>query len=106
MFPVAYMSEPGFWTMNEAEDAGLRTYLHKGGFIIFDDFRGNHIAQPRGQMRQVLPGRAVPEARRDASDLPLVLRDQRARSSVRLLRDGGRHRVAAASSKTTTRESD
>jgi hypothetical protein len=54
-FPIAYMSEPGFWTMSEAEAAGLRAYLLKGGFIIFDDFRGNHIENLFAQMRQVLP---------------------------------------------------
>jgi hypothetical protein len=37
-FPVAYLSEPGFWYPNEAEVLGLRTYLHKGGFLIVDDF--------------------------------------------------------------------
>ena len=54
-FPIAYMSEPGFWTMTEPEAAGLRAYLLKGGFIIFDDFRGNHIENLFAQMRQVLP---------------------------------------------------
>jgi hypothetical protein len=38
-YPVAYMTEPGFWTMNEKEAAGLRAYLLKGGFLIVDDFR-------------------------------------------------------------------
>jgi len=55
LFPVAYMSEPGFWTLNEAEAAGLRAYLQKGGFIIFDDFRENHRDNLLYQMRQVLP---------------------------------------------------
>ena len=55
MFPLAYMSEPGFWTMTEAEAAGLRGYLQKGGFIIFDDFRENHRDNLVDQMRQVLP---------------------------------------------------
>jgi hypothetical protein len=55
LFPVAYMSEPGYWTMNDAEVEGLRTYLQKGGFIIFDDFRGNHIQNLFYQMRRVLP---------------------------------------------------
>jgi hypothetical protein len=55
MFPLAYMSEPGFWTMSDAEVAGLRTYLQKGGFIIFDDFRGYHIQNLTRQMRLVLP---------------------------------------------------
>jgi hypothetical protein len=55
MFPVAYMSEPGFWTMNDAEVEGLRAYLHKGGFLIFDDFRDNHMYNLMAQMRRVLP---------------------------------------------------
>jgi len=38
-YPVAYMTEPGFWTMNDKEAAGLRAYLKKGGFLIIDDFR-------------------------------------------------------------------
>jgi hypothetical protein len=40
-YPVAYMSEPGGWHPNDKEIAGFRTYLEKGGFIIFDDFREN-----------------------------------------------------------------
>jgi hypothetical protein len=55
MSPIAYMSEPGFWFMSEAETAGLRNYLLKGGFIIFDDFRGNHIQNLLVQMRKVYP---------------------------------------------------
>ena len=56
MYPVAYMSEPGFWTMSDAELEGLQNYLKKGGFIIFDDFRGNHIENLFFQMRRVMPG--------------------------------------------------
>ena len=56
MYPVAYMSEPGFWTMSDAELEGLQNYLKKGGFIIFDDFRGNHIDNLFFQMRRVMPG--------------------------------------------------
>ena len=54
-FPIAYMSEPGFWTMSEAERTGLRNYLLKGGFIIFDDFRGYHVNNLIEQMRRVYP---------------------------------------------------
>jgi len=54
-FPVAYMSEPGFWTMAEEEMEGLRAYLLKGGFVIFDDFRENHMSNLEAQMRRVLP---------------------------------------------------
>jgi hypothetical protein len=55
LFPVAYMSEPGFWVMNEAEMEGLRGYLQKGGFVIFDDFRENHMYNLIAQMKKVLP---------------------------------------------------
>jgi hypothetical protein len=37
-YPVAYMAEPGFWRVTEAEAANFRSYLLKGGFVIFDDF--------------------------------------------------------------------
>lgn len=37
-YPVAYLSEPGGWHPNEAEVTGLKNYLTKGGFIIYDDF--------------------------------------------------------------------
>jgi hypothetical protein len=41
-YPIAYVSEPGFWTMDESELKGIREYVAKGGFIIFDDFAGQH----------------------------------------------------------------
>lgn len=54
--PVLYISEPGFWTVDEADAANLREYLLKGGFVIFDDFEGDaqwdNMAQ---QMARVLP---------------------------------------------------
>lgn len=60
-YPVAYMAEPGFWTTTEAEVEGMRTYLKKGGFFIFDDFRGQHWYNFEAQLRRVLPdARLVP----------------------------------------------
>jgi hypothetical protein len=60
-YPVAYLSEPGGWRMSDAEVTGLRNYIQRGGFIIFDDIEGapnsdydNLIAQWR---------RAFPDAR-------------------------------------------
>jgi len=56
LYPVVYMSEPGFWTLNEAETLGLRGYLQKGGFIIFDDFRGTRDwGNLQARMAEVLP---------------------------------------------------
>jgi hypothetical protein len=54
-YPIAYMSEPGYWTMSDAEAKGLREYLLKGGFIIFDDFRQNDLYNLEEQMKRVLP---------------------------------------------------
>jgi len=53
--PIAYMSEPGFWSMDEDEVKGLRAYLSKGGFIMFDDFRGSDWDNLQDQMRLVFP---------------------------------------------------
>ena len=54
--PIIYMSEPGYWTTNEAEATNLRAYLLKGGFIIFDDFEGPaHWSNLVAQMKQALP---------------------------------------------------
>lgn len=39
-YPIAYVSEPGFWMQSEEEVKGLREYVTKGGFVIFDDFAG------------------------------------------------------------------
>jgi hypothetical protein len=55
LYPIAYMSEPGFWRMDEAEVAGLRSYLLKGGFIIFDDFRGQDWYTLETEMRRAMP---------------------------------------------------
>ncbi len=60
-FPVAYMTEAGYWVMTDKEALAFRNYLLKGGFVIFDDFR----PPPRGgggwenfasNMMRVLPG--------------------------------------------------
>jgi hypothetical protein len=53
--PLSYMSEPGFWYPSDAEVAGFRNYLLKGGFVIFDDFRGNDWWNLEEQMKRVLP---------------------------------------------------
>lgn len=55
-FPVAYLSEPGYWFPDDGEVLGLRQYLHKGGFLIADDFHfPNEWAVFERAMRRVLP---------------------------------------------------
>ncbi len=54
-YPILYMSEPGFWNMTDEEAKGLRNYLLKGGFIMFDDFRDEHWYTLEQQMQRALP---------------------------------------------------
>jgi hypothetical protein len=58
---LIYISDPGFWTISDTEAANLRTYLMKGGFVIFDDFEAEQWHNFEAQMRQALPDhRAIP----------------------------------------------
>lgn len=62
--PLAYITEAGWWTMNDEEARGLRDYLGKGGFVIFDDFKvagqfgvaGGGWENFEENVRRVLPG--------------------------------------------------
>ena len=54
-YPVAYMAEPGGWQVSSTEAESFRQYLLKGGFAIFDDFRGYDWDNLQNQMRVVLP---------------------------------------------------
>lgn len=66
-YPVAYMTEAGFWTLTDGEATAFRAYLEKGGFVIVDDFRsvpydngGQGWDNFEANMRRVLPqGRFV-----------------------------------------------
>ncbi len=66
-YPVAYIVEVGYWDPTESEVLALRAWLLKGGFLIVDDFRGDHWANFEAQMRRILPdGRFLPLDGRDA----------------------------------------
>lgn len=54
-YPIAYVSEPGFWTQSDDELKGIRDYVNKGGFIIFDDFTGAHWYNFEEQWRRAFP---------------------------------------------------
>ena len=54
-YPVAYLSEPGYWFPNQPEIEGLRRYLTKGGFLIVDDFMQEEWHNFERQMLRVLP---------------------------------------------------
>jgi hypothetical protein len=54
-YPIAYLSEPGYWLPSDSEVEGLRRYLAKGGFLIVDDFMRNEWYNFEEQIRRVLP---------------------------------------------------
>jgi hypothetical protein len=58
-YPVAYLSEPGYWIPSESEALGLRNYLAKGGFLIVDDFMRNEWYNFETQIRRALPGARI-----------------------------------------------
>jgi hypothetical protein len=60
-YPIAYLSEPGYWHVSDTEAVALRTYLEKGGFLIVDDFMRGEWANFEAQINRVLPGARIHE---------------------------------------------
>jgi hypothetical protein len=59
-YPLAYMTEAGYWGLSDKEALAFRKYLLKGGFVIFDDFRDNFrggggYANFAANMKRILP---------------------------------------------------
>jgi hypothetical protein len=54
-YPIAYLSEPGYWIPDEREAAGLRAWIERGGFLIVDDFLLGQWTNFERSMRLVLP---------------------------------------------------
>lgn len=54
-YPFAFISEPGEMEMTPAEVDNLREYVNRGGFILIDDFDGNHMVNLREEMRRAFP---------------------------------------------------
>lgn len=55
-YPIVYATEPGFMELDDKDVKNFRTYLLKGGFVIFDDFRGYDWDNFQQTMERVLPG--------------------------------------------------
>jgi hypothetical protein len=59
-YPIAYLSEPGYWFPTDQEVLNLRAYIQKGGFLIVDDFHyENEWAVFEAAMLRVLPGAKI-----------------------------------------------
>jgi hypothetical protein len=57
MYPIVYVTEAGYMSLDDKDVANLRDYLRKGGFMIFDDFRGDYDWQNfTASLQRVLPG--------------------------------------------------
>lgn len=65
-YPILYLCEPGYWSITEEETKNLREYLNRGGFILFDDFRGryewNNFYE---QIKKVFPDKETEEIPND-----------------------------------------
>jgi hypothetical protein len=58
-YPIAYLSEPGYWVPDERQAAGLRAWIERGGFLIVDDFLLGQWANFERSMRLVLPNARI-----------------------------------------------
>lgn len=58
-YPFLYFSEPGFWNVTEREAKNLRQYFDRGGFAMFDDFRGRALVNLDYQLTKVFPERRL-----------------------------------------------
>ena len=58
-FPFLYVSEPGFMDPSDAEVDNLREYFDRGGFVMFDDFRGVDLYNLQYVLKRVYPDREM-----------------------------------------------
>lgn len=71
-YPVLYITEPGFWFIDDDEVENLRLYLDRGGFLIVDDFHdyGRGLTGPQWDnfymnIKKVLPDKEPVEIPQD-----------------------------------------
>jgi hypothetical protein len=67
-YPMLYMLEVGYLSMNPQEAANLREYLLRGGFLLVDDFWGE--AEWRNWAREI--AKALPPETYPIVDLPIT----------------------------------
>ena len=63
--PIMYLTEPGYWMINETEVRMLREYFDRGGFVIFDDFHYEQWYNFYNNIKLVFPDREPVELKPD-----------------------------------------
>jgi len=59
-YPFSLVSEPGEMSLSQKEIANFREYIHRGGFLLVDDFDGPwQFENFRLQMRQAFPSQEL-----------------------------------------------
>jgi hypothetical protein len=58
-YPFVYVSEPGEMELTDQELHNIREYIERGGFILIDDFDGDHIYNLREEMARAFPDRTL-----------------------------------------------
>ncbi len=58
-YPFVYISEPGYMELTSKEAANFREYLDRGGFAVYDDFRGRDLNNLRSELKKVFPNREM-----------------------------------------------
>ena len=86
-YPVAYLSEPVGWHPTDSEALGLRKYLEKGGFVIFDDFRVRYAPEDWMEFVRTF-ARVLPNARILPMPQTHPIFDSFFKIDFNLLRDG------------------
>ena len=81
-YPFLYVSEPGYWNATPREIANLGEYFKRGGFVVFDDFRGSaelntlvsvmRRVDPEGSFRKLTPEDSVFHCFYDIEALDMV----------------------------------
>ena len=67
-YPILYLCEPGYWEMSDENVEAVREYLNRGGFMLFDDFRGeDEWYQLYSQLKRIFPDREPVEIPTDHS---------------------------------------
>jgi hypothetical protein len=79
-YPYLYSVEVGHWNLTDAEAAGLREYLQRGGFLFCDDFWGSWEWENfQRNIQRVLPGCKIEEVPLDHAvfhcyyDIPKII---------------------------------